>query len=129
MREINNHIRGQSTAQHYGIKEKLLVPTIFHAAANCPKNDNHEIGRLFMIACRSKIPPWKAITKYLDASYPLPVFPPVLRRMITWISWASEKSTLVVTAHCNEKQKSMFEVVVKLHALNTTKKNTQDLIS
>jgi hypothetical protein len=32
--------------------------------------------------------------------------PPVLRRMITWISCASEKSTLVVTAHCKAQPQS-----------------------
>ena len=36
---------------------KLFIPTKFHAAANCPNKDNHEIVRLLMIACRSKIPP------------------------------------------------------------------------
>ena len=47
---------------------KIFLPTKFHAAASWPKKDKYEMGRLFMIACRSKIAPWKQITKYLDAS-------------------------------------------------------------
>lgn len=61
----------------------LFIPITFQIAASCPKNDNNEIGRLFIIPCRNKIPPWKAITTYLDASYPPPFLPPVLRRIIT----------------------------------------------
>ncbi|XP_021753954.1 uncharacterized protein LOC110719346 [Chenopodium quinoa] len=48
--------------EEQGKKEK------FHATASCPKNDNHEIGRLFKIACKSKTLSWKPITPYLDAS-------------------------------------------------------------
>jgi hypothetical protein len=76
-----------------------FLPKTFQIAPSCPKNDKTEIGRLFIKPWRSKIPPWKARTTYLDATYPPPFFPPVLRRMMTWISCASEKSTLVVPAH------------------------------
>lgn len=65
-----------------------------------------------MRACRSKIPPCMAITTYLEAVYPPPFFPPVLSRIITWISCASEKSTLVVTAHCIEKSVQWFRLIV-----------------
>lgn len=80
--------------------KKFLVPNTFQAAASCPKKDTSEIERLFKRACNSRIPPCNAITTYFEASYPPPVFPPVLSRIITWINCASEKSTLVVTAHC-----------------------------
>lgn len=83
---------------------KFFIPKTFQIAPSCPKNDNIEIGRLFIIPWRSKIPPWKARTTYLDATYPPPFFPPVLRRMMTWMSCASEKSTLVVPAHWKCKQ-------------------------
>uniref|UniRef100_A0A803MU09 Aminotransferase-like plant mobile domain-containing protein n=1 Tax=Chenopodium quinoa TaxID=63459 RepID=A0A803MU09_CHEQI len=49
-------------------KEEKGKQEKFHAATSCPKNDNYEIGRLFKIACKSKIPPWRPITTYLDAS-------------------------------------------------------------
>lgn len=91
-------------------------PKRFHAAAICPKKDRTEIGRLFMIAWRSNIPPWKAMTTYFDASYPPPFFPPVPRRMTTLIISASEKSILVVTAHCKwNKGHNHWNLIMLLH--------------
>jgi hypothetical protein len=63
---------------------------MFQAAANCPKKESQEMGRLLMMAWLRRMAAWKAMTTYFDAMYPPPLLPPVLRRMITWISCASE---------------------------------------
>jgi len=91
-----------------------FLPKTFQIAPSCPKNDNTDIGRLFIIPWRSKIAPWMAIITYLDATYPPPFFPPVLRRMMTWMSCASEKSTLVVPAHWKWKaiQSYIFILII-----------------
>ena len=42
-------------------------PSMFQAAANWPKKESHEMGRLLMKAWLSRMAAWKAMTTYLDA--------------------------------------------------------------
>lgn len=102
---MNIYMQTQFKHCSWHIKQTVnSVPTTFHPAAICPNKDNHVTGRLFNRACKRRIPPWKHITMYLEARYPPPLVPPVLSRIITWSNCASEKSTLVVTAHCTHKK-------------------------
>lgn len=73
---------------------------MLQSAANWPSRDSQVMERLLMAAWLSRIPAWKAKTTCFDARYPPPLLPPVLRRTITWISCAREKSMLAVPAHC-----------------------------
>ena len=84
---------------------KRKLPMIFQAAANWPKKESQDMEKLLSIAWLTRIAAWMTMTMYFDATYPPPLVPPVLRRIITWMSWANEKSTLVVTAHCKKINK------------------------
>ena len=81
--EESHHIK--HLHDEYGKLKTLhaFIPITFHAAANCPTNDNQDIGRLFIMAWTKRMPPWKPMTTYLEAKYPPPLFPPVLSRIIT----------------------------------------------
>lgn len=85
----------------------MHIPSMFQSAANWPSRDSQVMERLLMAAWLSRIPAWKAKTTCFDARYPPPLLPPVLRRTITWISCAREKSMLAVPAHCRDWEREL----------------------
>lgn len=95
-----HHLLFRSVPQK-GVKSSVNgVPMQFQAAAKVPRKASHDIGRLLMRPCITKMPPCSPTTAYLDKLYPPPFAPPVPSNIMTRSSDANEKSTLVVTAHC-----------------------------